>query len=878
MSTKNLLKDNNNPNNTISNPVNIPSDKILPNSQNLKNDIMKFKDEVLGELKLLKKSVQEKFDFTSTFMNDQFKKYDNKFSSYSDHITEISSQIKTNEDVVKEIKTLLDFKNKIRDSMLTMDIKVNNMDRETKNNIFRIDNILTDSIVYPGIIGKTAKFKTFHQMIDYILAQASQNLTYREKNNLDINQIKKKISTIEQSLQNIKDSISKELNFLFDKKFEESEQKFKNMVLEYDEKLTKAKEQNADYINEIQETLKKFKDKLEEFETVKNNISEEIRQEGKKLKEENDQTQNIFKGYKKEFNLMKDRFTQLSEFIKDVRFRINVGQEVKRREYYHVSSKIDFSKKQKVLNDNNINIYNTKYQNDDDIPDFLKNNYSPNSNQKRSDDINKGEDNKKNGNYSAGNKRIKNKGRNSTFIIRKAGRNPDLNLKDNKTSKTDKTSYELIFEDNETEKYNKSIEKDKNEEEEYSLLRNKNKEIKNIKKRNNSDSKVKETIKRRHTTNYGSNHLENFKQLENKNNLANINFENEAVIQEILEDSNINENKKNMEIINQNYNSPFNIKNSQNNNLNNLAQDIEDQTKNKTKFKILDKNIIKKELFNGPKGNLFSLVNKTPRNILFNGLNKKGNTNIKNISSLSTRINILSNTHSDENDKIITHKNKFTIIDDNNIIGSKKNSKIYFNKKTTVKNLSRIQSAFTPKYPSITNYRPSLKNSNSLNNINNINSIDSSDKNSIYVTKVNNNNNKTSFEEDKINNIIKNSKGFVFNSISQNFNSHKIKSHLSPNVKILQHTVEHFNENNMEANDLTGMINNLQKYINEYDNANYINNKDIKNEMKKMSKNSDYFKLKQIINGNNYNNINNNDKKIPKNKTNLIEIEFNEKK
>ena len=82
----------------------------------------------------------------------------------------------------------------------------------------------------------------------------------------------------------------------------------------------------------------------------------------------------------------------------------------------------------------------------------------------------------------------------------------------------------------------------------------------------------------------------------------------------------------------------------------------------------------------------------------------------------------------------------------------------------------------------------------------------------------------------------------------------------------------------MEANDLTGMINNLQKYINEYDNANYINNKDIKNEMKKMSKNSDYFKLKQIINGNNYNNINNNDKKIPKNKTNLIEIEFNEKK
>ena len=56
----------------------------------------------------------------------------------------------------------------------------------------------------------------------------------------------------------------------------------------------------------------------------------------------------MYSHFKKEFILMKNRFTQLSEFIKDVRFRVNLEKEVKRRDYYHISSKIDFTKKQEV--------------------------------------------------------------------------------------------------------------------------------------------------------------------------------------------------------------------------------------------------------------------------------------------------------------------------------------------------------------------------------------------------------------------------------------------------------------------------------------------------------------------------------------------------
>ena len=182
-------------------------------------------------------------------------------------------------------------------------------------------------------------------------------------------------------------------------------------------------------------------------------------------------------------------------------------------------------------------------------------------------------------------------------------------------------------------------------------------------------------------------------------------------------------------------------------------------------------------------------------------------------------------------------------MDNNNVIESKKNSQIFFAKKTTVKNLVRIQSALTQKYPTISNNQKSLKRQDSLN--------------------------KKSLEEEKMNNIFKNKnlikeKGVIYISNNKNLAT---RSPISPNVKILQHSVEPFN-NNFELNDITGMVANLQKYINGFDSY-YVSKNDIKNEQKRMVKNSDYYKFKQIINGNN------NNRKSDKNRGNQIKIGIN---
>ena len=437
--------------------INLP-DKILPNSQNMKNDIMQFKDEILREIKLLKKSVSEKYEFIEILTKEKFSKYDTKLSSYSERINELKSNTLNTDDLIKEIDAFKEFKNKFRDTMLTLNIKINNMDKETKNDIYRIDGILSDSVIYTGIIGRTSKFKTFHQMVDYLLSQTSQNLTYREKNNLDLNQLKKKINSMEQEMQSLGVNMSKQISILFGQKGEEFNSKLKDLLAEYDQKIRNAKEQGDLYIQEIKTTVEKFREQLDEFINIKNTISDEIKNEVDKLVKENEKTNNMFRSNKKEFNLMKDRFTQLSEFIKDVRFRNNLGQEIKRKEFNQISAKVDFSKKQKILSDKNIALYDTKYQNDGDFPDFLKS--RDNSDESK--------------------KIMKNKIK---------GRN------NNNVSKDNKTSEEYYLEENITEKNNNN---------KFSF------------EKNFSDSSIKKGIRRSNTAKF---EFYNFGKFESKDNM-----------------------------------------------------------------------------------------------------------------------------------------------------------------------------------------------------------------------------------------------------------------------------------------------------------------------------------------------------------------------
>jgi hypothetical protein len=82
---------------------------------------------------------------------------------------------------------------------------------------------------------------------------------------------------------------------------------------------------------------------------IKEEIYKKFDEEVFLLKDFNKILVSKFENYQNEFKLIKNRFTTLSEFIKDVRFRINMG-ELQKKDMKSMSDKIDFTKKQRLSN------------------------------------------------------------------------------------------------------------------------------------------------------------------------------------------------------------------------------------------------------------------------------------------------------------------------------------------------------------------------------------------------------------------------------------------------------------------------------------------------------------------------------------------------
>ena len=177
-----------------------------PSQQSSKMEMLHFKDEILKDMKILKREIFDNYKTDSSVVSEKILNLENKINSINQKIAELSLFLNKDSanNIMSHMTTFTEFKNKTKESLLTMEIKINNVDKELKNNIYRIDNILSDSVIYPAIIGRTSKYKTFHQLLDDILSQISQNTTNKEKNTLDLNSYKKKIRIFNTEFSNSK--------------------------------------------------------------------------------------------------------------------------------------------------------------------------------------------------------------------------------------------------------------------------------------------------------------------------------------------------------------------------------------------------------------------------------------------------------------------------------------------------------------------------------------------------------------------------------------------------------------------------------------------------------------------------------------------------
>ena len=303
-------------------------------------DLNIFKEDILNYLRERDKSIfnliksyKEKIDKTENNYSDLTKRISNNYSDI------LSSQAEINNRLDK-LNNYESFSLKTNDQLISHEIRLNNLREDYNKSIQKYDKIYLDNLELPGYIGKYSKYKNCQVFFEEVIKELNKLNSYKEKNIIDLKTYKDKLEQIIKTFNNLVDNNNKSQIKYINEMNEKNNKECKNMIDALGERITDMRIENSRYAVELigksinltkewdkiqqikEEIMKEFNDKIHDFRIVSNN------------------TVNSFHEFKIEFNLIKRKFLELAEFIKDVRFRKNIGGDVKKKEIKSIAKKI----------------------------------------------------------------------------------------------------------------------------------------------------------------------------------------------------------------------------------------------------------------------------------------------------------------------------------------------------------------------------------------------------------------------------------------------------------------------------------------------------------------------------------------------------------
>ena len=298
-----------------------------------KNDILDYLNERNKSIFNLIKSYKEKIEETENNYLELTKRISNNYSDI------LSSQAEINNRLDK-LNSYESFSIKTNDQLISHEIRINNLREDYNKSVQKYDKIYLDNLELPGYIGKYSKYKNCQAFFEEVIKELNKLNSYKEKNIIDLKAYKDKLELIIKTFNNLVDNNNKSQIKYINEMNEKNIKECKNMIETIGERITDMRIENSRYAVELigksinltkewdkiqqikEEIMKEFNDKIHDFRIVSNN------------------TINSFHDFKNEFILIKRKFFELAEFIKDVRFRKNLGGDVKKKEIKSIAKKI----------------------------------------------------------------------------------------------------------------------------------------------------------------------------------------------------------------------------------------------------------------------------------------------------------------------------------------------------------------------------------------------------------------------------------------------------------------------------------------------------------------------------------------------------------
>ena len=370
------------------------------NNENKRNDFIFFQNEILGDVKRMETRLNEKLSQMKKFLESETQKNDIKIEDLTNRLGILTEKLNDQSTILKIEESIKKSRQKIEELVGKIEIKQNILDRDFNNACFKYDKIFTNNLIVPGLIGNSCPYDTLKPFLEFTNQKLGELIKYKEKQMIDTKKYKEKLESII-SQNNIQlETAQNKITDYCSQGFNQCDIICQDRTKILEKRIEALRVENGEYSYNLQKRADDLQIEWEKLNEMENRLNKKYNEELNKFNAIIDKISNKFDKNKEEFYLIKNKFTELSEFIKDIRFRKNLNNinkmnningkreilnerdvTLERRIFREMSNKIDFSKRHKIKKIQNFE--KERILNDKALGPYDNfNNNSPNSEEK----------------------------------------------------------------------------------------------------------------------------------------------------------------------------------------------------------------------------------------------------------------------------------------------------------------------------------------------------------------------------------------------------------------------------------------------------------------------------------------------------------------
>ena len=294
-------------------------------------ELNKFKDELLSFFKERENYLVSKINSYQSHIDSSERKYEHLTKIIKLNYQEIlSSQANLNNRLDK-FNSYEQFVSKTNDNMTSHEIRINNLRDDFSKATQKYDKIYLYNLELPGFIGRCAKYKNCQLFFTDVIKELNKLNNYKEKNTVDLKTYKDKLEQMIKTFKTMVDNNNEAQIKYINKMNEKNKNDCKNMVDVLGERVVELRLENSKYSLELINKTNELKEQMTKIKEMKGELLNEFYHKIDDHKNIANNIEKSFNEFKNEYATIRKKFLELAEFIKDIRFKKNLGVDIDKK-------------------------------------------------------------------------------------------------------------------------------------------------------------------------------------------------------------------------------------------------------------------------------------------------------------------------------------------------------------------------------------------------------------------------------------------------------------------------------------------------------------------------------------------------------------------